>query len=60
MTAGQLTLGDCDPAWNNLLRPSRAPRRAPIQRRSRDLAGQPITYSRKHRIVDVPIVGNWL
>lgn len=65
MTATQLTLGDCDPAWNDLgpgqaarwARP-RPSRRAPAQPRTRDLRGQRI--SRKHRIVDVPVVGDYL
>lgn len=66
MTGTQLTLADCDPTWADLT-PSRTGRttRASKPRlldhtQMRDLHGQHITRSHKHRIVDVPIVGNWL
>ncbi|WP_432137623.1 hypothetical protein [Streptomyces sp. bgisy154] len=61
-TATQLTLADCDPTWADLPTRHTRPRRPRLLDRPqmRDLHGQRITYSRKRRIADVPVAGNWL
>lgn len=60
MTATQLALGDCDPAWEPLSHPSVERRRTPARRPHRDLVDQLLTRTRKRRITDVPLVGEYL
>jgi hypothetical protein len=62
MTADQLTLADCDPAWADLTpKPAtRRPRVRPSRPATRDLRHQDISRRRLNRIVDVPVVGEWL
>jgi len=57
MSAGQLALplGDCDPAWAAVAEPARRTR--PV---SRDLRHQHASRYRLTRIVDVPVVGDYL
>lgn len=56
MTARQLALGDCDPAWQQLADQPHAP----DGRLRRDLRGQRLGHRTWRRIVTVRTVGEWL
>lgn len=63
MTAGQLALGDCDPMWHDwdqLCQRGAEELADPTDPRWRDLRHQGLHRRRKHRIVDVPVVGDYL
>jgi hypothetical protein len=58
VTARQLTLGDCEPLWHDW--DQLCQRHAREREIERDLRHQGLTGRRKWRIVDVPVVGEWL
>jgi hypothetical protein len=63
VTADQLTLGDCDPMWSDwdqLCQRGAEELTDPIDPRWRDLRHQGLTARQYHRIVDVPVVGDYL
>jgi hypothetical protein len=58
VTAGQLTLADCDPDWAEAL--GAEPQHTPARRPHRDLRGQRLHRRKKYRITDVHVVGEYL
>ncbi|MET7429592.1 hypothetical protein ABZT16_11420 [Streptomyces flaveolus] len=63
MTATQLALGDCDPAWDDLDRLADLGAEElhdPIDQPWRDLRGQRITKRQYHRMQTVPVQGDVL
>lgn len=58
MTGRQLTLGDCEPEWADVL--AAAELHDPVDPRWRDLRRQRIKPQQYARITDVKIVGDWL
>lgn len=63
MTAAQPTLGDCDPMWHDwdqLCQRGAEELADPVDPRWRDLRHQRIKPQQYHRIVDVPVVGDYL
>jgi hypothetical protein len=54
----QLTLGDCEPEWADVL--AAAELHDPVDPRWRDLRHQGLTAQQYARIVDVTVVGDYL
>ena len=59
MTAEQLTLGDCDPAWDLLAQLGAEELQDPVDREWRDLRGQ-ISKRDYYRITTIHLHGSYL
>ncbi|WP_432027423.1 hypothetical protein [Streptomyces sp. 1222.5] len=59
MTGDQLTLGDCDPAWQRLTHRATQRQRDPISRGWHDLRAQ-LTKRQFRRMTTVKIIGDYL
>jgi hypothetical protein len=58
VTADQLTLGDCEPEWADVL--AAADLTDPVDPRWRDLRHQGLSAAQYARIADVQVVGDYL